>query len=67
MALRLYAATTSQGKLRDFQTAAQAHGLDLDPLPALAGIPAPDENGATFAANASNRSRYFLLRLLSFM
>jgi XTP/dITP diphosphohydrolase len=59
MALRLYAATTSQGKLRDFRTAAQAHGLDLDPLPALAAIPAPEENGATFAANATLKAIYY--------
>ena len=34
MALRLYAATTSQGKLRDFRTAAAAHSLIIEPLPA---------------------------------
>ena len=28
MALRLYAATTSAGKLRDFRTAAQAFSID---------------------------------------
>ncbi|HXR39504.1 MAG TPA: non-canonical purine NTP pyrophosphatase [Terracidiphilus sp.] len=59
MALRLYAATTSQGKLRDFRTAAQAHGFDLDPLPGLAAIPAPEENGATFAANATLKAVYY--------
>ncbi len=59
MALRLYAATTSQGKLRDFRTAAQAHGLGLDPLPGLAGIPAPEEDGATFAANATLKAVYY--------
>jgi XTP/dITP diphosphohydrolase len=59
MALRFYAATTSRGKLRDFQTAAQAHGIDLDPLPALAAIPAPEENGATFAANATLKAVYY--------
>jgi XTP/dITP diphosphohydrolase len=59
MALRLYAATTSQGKLRDFRTAAQAHGFDLDPLPGLAVIPAPDEDGATFAANAMLKAIYY--------
>jgi XTP/dITP diphosphohydrolase len=59
MALRLYAATTSQGKLRDFQTAARARGLDLDPLPALATISAPEENGATFAANATLKAVYY--------
>ena len=59
MALRLFAATTSQGKLRDFRTAAQAHGFDLDPLPALATIPTPEEDGATFAANATIKAVYY--------
>jgi XTP/dITP diphosphohydrolase len=59
MALRLYAATTSQGKLRDFRTAALAHGLDIDSLPALASIPAPEEDGATFAANATLKAVYY--------
>jgi XTP/dITP diphosphohydrolase len=59
MALRLYAATTSQGKLRDFRAAAQAHGFDLDPLPGLAAIPAPEEDGATFAANALLKAVYY--------
>jgi len=59
MALRLYAATTSQGKLRDFRTAAQAHALSIDPLPGLAEIPAPEEDGATFAANAALKAVYY--------
>ena len=59
MALRLFAATTSQGKLRDFRTAAQAHGFDLDPLPALATIPTPEEDGATVAANATLKAVYY--------
>jgi XTP/dITP diphosphohydrolase len=59
MALRLYVATTSQGKLRDFRTAAQAHSLVIDPLPALATIPAPEEDGATFAANAELKAVYY--------
>jgi XTP/dITP diphosphohydrolase len=59
MALRLYAATTSQGKLRDFRTAAQAHSLSIDPLPGLAEIPAPEEDGATFAANAALKAVYY--------
>ena len=59
MALRLYAATTSQGKLRDFRTAARAHGFELDPLPGLAGIPAPEEDGTTFAANATLKAVYY--------
>ena len=59
MALRLYAATTSQGKLRDFRTAAQAHGVNLEPLPGLATVPAPEENGDTFAANARLKAVYY--------
>jgi XTP/dITP diphosphohydrolase len=59
MALRLFVATSSQGKLRDFRTAAQAHGVDIEPLPALATIPAPEENGDTFAANATLKAVYY--------
>lgn len=59
MALRLYAATTSQGKLRDFRTAAAAYSIDIDPLPALATIPAPEEPGATFADNATLKAVYY--------
>ena len=59
MALRLYAATTSQGKLRDFRTAAEAHGLMIEPLPELGKIPAPEEDGLTFAANATLKAIYY--------
>jgi XTP/dITP diphosphohydrolase len=53
MALRLYAATTSEGKLRDFRAAAAAHAITIEPLPGLKTIPAPEEDGATFEANAT--------------
>ena len=59
MALRLYAATTNPGKLRDFRTAAEAHSLLIEPLPALATLPAPEENGATFQANATLKAVYY--------
>jgi XTP/dITP diphosphohydrolase len=59
MALRLYAATTSQGKLRDFRTAAVAHSVSIEPLPALATIPSPEETGATFTANATLKAVYY--------
>jgi XTP/dITP diphosphohydrolase len=59
MALRLYAATTSQGKLRDFRTAAEAHSLAIESLPALTTIPAPKEDGATFTANATLKAVYY--------
>jgi XTP/dITP diphosphohydrolase len=59
MALRLYAATTSQGKLRDFRSAAEAHALTIEPLPGIEAIPAPEEDGATFAANAAIKAVYY--------
>jgi XTP/dITP diphosphohydrolase len=59
MALCLYAATSNQGKLRDFRVAAQAQSLSIDPLPTIATIPAPEENGATFAANATLKAIYY--------
>jgi XTP/dITP diphosphohydrolase len=59
MALRLLAATTNQGKLRDFRTAAQAHSIFIDPLPAAADIAAPEEDGETFTANATLKAVYY--------
>ncbi len=59
MALRLYVATSSQGKLRDFRTAAQAHSVAIEPLPALKTIPAPEEDGATFHANATLKAVFY--------
>jgi XTP/dITP diphosphohydrolase len=59
MALRLYAATTSQGKLRDFRAASKAHSIAIESLPALSAIPAPEEDGATFAANAALKAVYY--------
>ena len=59
MPLRLYAATSSQGKLRDFRIAAAAWSVAIDPLPVLKTIPAPEENGATFADNATLKAIYY--------
>jgi XTP/dITP diphosphohydrolase len=63
MALRLYIATTSQGKLRDFRAAADAravnHAVNLAPLPGLDLILPPEENGLTFEANATLKAMYY--------
>jgi XTP/dITP diphosphohydrolase len=59
MAVRLYAATTSHGKLRDFRTAAAAYSIDIDPLPGLGAISPPEETGATFAENAATKAIYY--------
>ncbi len=59
MALRLFAATTSAGKLRDFRTAAQAYSVGIEPLPEIEKIAAPQEDGETFAANATLKAVYY--------
>ena len=59
MALHLYVATTSQDKLRDFSTAAEAHSILIEPLPELVEIPAPEEDGLTFAENATLKAVYY--------
>jgi XTP/dITP diphosphohydrolase len=59
MALRLYAATTSQGKLRDFRASAEAFGLVIEPLPNLEAASAPEEDGDTFLANATLKAIYY--------
>jgi XTP/dITP diphosphohydrolase len=59
MPLRLYVATSSQGKLRDFRTAAETHAVSIDPLPNLAKIEPPEEDGKTFADNASLKAIYY--------
>jgi XTP/dITP diphosphohydrolase len=59
MILRLFAATTSQGKLRDFRTAADAHGIRIEPLPGLDSITPPEEDGTTFEDNAKLKAVYY--------
>src|SRR3974390_315172 len=59
MALRLYVASTNQGKLRHFHTAADRHAVSIDPLPNLAMIDPPEEDGTTFAENAAIKAVYY--------
>ena len=55
--MKLYCATTNQGKLREFRLAAGL-GLDIEALN-LAGLPAPDETGTTFEENAIQKALYY--------
>lgn len=55
--MKLYCATTNAGKLREFRLAAGL-GVDIEPL-MLAGIPAPEETGATFEENAAQKAIYY--------
>ncbi len=59
MALRLFVATTSAGKLADFREAAEEYQIAIDPVPGLRTIPAPHEHGATFEENAITKAVYY--------
>ncbi len=59
MALRLYAATTSAGKLRDFRTAAKKYSVSIEPLSGIEDILPPEEDGDTFLANAATKAVYY--------
>ena len=45
-------ASSNAGKLRDFGAAAAVFGVEIAVLPGLKEIPAPEEDGASFEANA---------------
>jgi XTP/dITP diphosphohydrolase len=48
----LYVASSNPGKLRDFAAAAAVFGVEIAVLPGMKEIPAPEEDGTTFEANA---------------
>ncbi len=51
--------TTSRGKLRDFQIAADTLSIDLQPLPGISVITPPIEDGLTFEANATLKAIHY--------
>jgi len=56
--LKLYCATTNQGKLREFQLALP-NPFQVEPLPDLASISPCDETGDTFEENAIQKALYY--------
>jgi XTP/dITP diphosphohydrolase len=57
--LRLFCATGNAGKLKEFQLAAQAAGIDVALLPGFREIPECVEDGATFAENAAIKAKHY--------
>jgi len=55
----IYCATGNPGKLREFQLAARVLDIDIEPLPNLKSIAAPEEHGATFEENARIKAEYY--------
>ncbi len=55
----LLIASTNEGKLREIRLVLQGLGLPLASLSDIAGVPAPEETGATFAENALLKARAY--------
>jgi XTP/dITP diphosphohydrolase len=55
----LYIASTNAGKLRDFRAAAEVFGVEIEPLPGLKEIPAPEETEESFEGNARLKAEFY--------
>lgn len=57
--MTVYCATGNPGKLREFRLEAEQSGIQVETVPGLAGMPACEETGATFEANAILKAEYY--------
>ncbi len=57
--MKIWCATGNPGKLRGFRLAGQVLGIEVEPLPDLRSIEAPEETGATFEENARLKAAYY--------
>ncbi|MEP6716230.1 MAG: RdgB/HAM1 family non-canonical purine NTP pyrophosphatase [Terriglobia bacterium] len=57
--MKIYCATGNPGKLREFQLAGELLGIDIEPVPGLKSLEAPEEAGATFDENARIKAIYY--------
>ena len=56
---RVFIATSSAGKLRDFAGAAFAHRVEVATLEGFASLPSVEEDGETFEANARKKAEHY--------
>ena len=57
--MTIYCASGNPRKLREFRLAGAVLGIDIEPLPALKSIVAPEETGFTFEENARQKAAYY--------
>ena len=57
--MKIYCATGNAGKLREFRHAGEVLAIEVEPLPDLKSIAAPEEHGATFEENARLKAEYY--------
>lgn len=58
-AVKIYAATTNKGKLREFAECGQGEGVEVLPLPEIELLPVPVEDAATFMGNAELKAKAY--------
>lgn len=57
--MRIWCATGNAGKLREFRLTGELLGVDVEALPDLRSILAPEETGTTFEENARLKAAYY--------
>lgn len=57
--MKIWCASGNAGKLREFRLAGQLLNVDVEPLPDLKSIVAPEETGTTFEENACLKAAYY--------
>ncbi len=56
---RFFLASSNSGKLREYKELAAHSGIEIEPVPDFAKLPAFDESAPTFAENAAGKALYY--------